>query len=218
MIVVPDPGSLGFFIVAALALLLTPGPAVLYIVTRSVDQGRRAGIVSMLGVHVGTLVHIAAAAAGLSALLAASALGFSVVKYAGAGYLVYLGIRRLMDRPDTSASVDRREPRLRRAFLDGVVVNVLNPKTALFFLAFLPQFVDVSRGRVGGQVLVLGLVFVLLGLVTDGTYALTAGTAAQWLRGHPRFLGGGRWLSGGVYIGLGVAAALSSSHRQIGVR
>ena len=214
MIPVPDPTSLGIFVLAALLLLLTPGPAVLYIVTRSIDQGRRAGLVSMLGVHVGTLVHVGAAAAGLSAVLAASALAFSAVKLLGAAYLVYLGVRRLLERPGPAADGALRERRLRRAFLDGVVVNVLNPKTALFFLAFLPQFVDVSRGMVGAQVLVLGLIFVALGLITDGSYALTAGTAAGWLRGHPRFLASERWISGVMYIGLGVAAAFASSHQQ----
>jgi threonine/homoserine/homoserine lactone efflux protein len=214
MIPVPDPTSLGLFVVAALVLLLTPGPAVLYIVTRSIDQGRRAGLVSMLGVHVGTLVHVAAAAAGLSALLAASALAFTTVKYLGAAYLVYLGVRRLLERGPAPGAGAIREQRLRRAFLDGVVVNVLNPKTALFFLAFLPQFVDVSRGHVGAQILLLGGLFVSLGLVTDGSFALTAGTAAQWLRGHPRFVAGERWMSGGMYIGLGVAAALTSSQQR----
>ena len=214
MIPVPDPTSLGIFVLAALLLLLTPGPAVLYIVARSIDQGRRAGLVSMLGVHVGTLVHVAAAAAGLSAVLAASAMAFSAVKFLGAAYLIYLGIRRILARPAASAAGTVHGRRLRRAFLDGVVVNVLNPKTALFFLAFLPQFVDVSRGRVGAQVLVLGLVFVALGLITDGGYALTAGTAAGWLRGHPRFLASERWISGVMYIGLGVAAAFASSHQQ----
>ncbi len=214
MIVVPDLASLAVFVIAALVLLLTPGPAVLYIVARSIDQGRRAGLVSMLGVHVGTLVHVAAAAAGVSALLAASATAFGAVKYLGAAYLVYLGIRRLRHRAPAIAVGVPQERRLRRAFVDGVVVNVLNPKTALFFLAFLPQFVDVSRGSVGLQTLALGVVFVLLGLVTDGSYALTAGTAAQWLRGHPGFLAREPWISGGMYIGLGVAAALSSSHRK----
>jgi len=95
-------------------------------------------------------------------------------------------------------------------------VNVLNPKTALFFLAFLPQFVDVSRGHVGTQILVLGGIFVALGLITDGGFALTAGTAAQWLRGHPRFLASERWVSGGMYIGLGVAAALTSGQQKRG--
>jgi threonine/homoserine/homoserine lactone efflux protein len=204
---------IGLFVLASLVLLLTPGPAVLYIVTRSIDQGRRAGLVSMLGVHVGTLVHIAAAAAGLSALLAASAAAFTAVKLLGAGYLVYLGLRRLLDRSAAAAAGEVRHRRLRRAFLDGVVVNVLNPKVALFFLAFLPQFVDVSRGHVGAQVLLLGMVFVGLGLITDGSYALTAGTAAQWLRRHPAFLAGERWVSGVMYLGLGVAAALSSGHQ-----
>ena len=214
MIVTPDFANLVVFVAAALVLLLTPGPAVLYIVTRSIDQGRRAGPVSMLGVHAGTLVHIAAAAAGVSALLAASATAFAVVKYLGAGYLIYLGVRKLVHRAPV-VSVDVPAPRrLRRAFLDGVVVNVLNPKTALFFLAFLPQFVDVSRGSAGAQTLVLGVIFVLLGIVTDGSYAVTAGTAALWLRSHPTFLRREPWISGSMYIGLGVAAALSSSHRK----
>ena len=214
MIVLPEWSSLGLFALAALVLLLTPGPAVLYIVTRSIDQGRRAGLVSVAGVHVGTLAHILAAAAGVSALLAASATAFSVVKYLGAAYLVYIGVRRLLDRRTLAAAAPGEPKRLRRAFLDGVIVNVLNPKTALFFLAFLPQFVTVSRGHVGGQIACLGVVFVLLGAVTDSLYALTAGSAAQWLRGKPRFLASERWVSGGLYIGLGVVAAVSSHHRK----
>ncbi|HET7339956.1 MAG TPA: LysE family translocator [Methylomirabilota bacterium] len=209
----PSPG-LGLFAIAALALLVTPGPAVLYIVARSVEAGRRAGLASVLGVHAGTLVHIAAAAAGLSALLAASATAFGIVKYLGAAYLVVLGVRRLRARAAPGTIRPARPVRLRRAVLDGFVVNVLNPKTALFFLAFLPQFVDVARGRVGLQVLALGLVFVALGLVTDSAYALGAGTAARWLRGHPRWVGRERWLSGGMYIGLGLAAALATSQRK----
>jgi threonine/homoserine/homoserine lactone efflux protein len=214
MLALPEWSSLGFFVLAALVLLLTPGPAVLYIVTRSIDQGRRAGLVSVLGVHVGTLAHIFAAAAGLSALLAASATAFSVVKYLGAAYLIYIGVRRLLDRSTKSLAAPGEPKRLRRAFLDGVVVNVLNPKTGLFFLAFLPQFVSVSCGHVGEQIVSLGVVFVLLGAVTDSLYALTAGSAAQWLRGKPRFLASERWISGGLYIGLGVAAAFSSNHRK----
>jgi threonine/homoserine/homoserine lactone efflux protein len=206
---VPDPTSFGMFVLAALVLLLTPGPAVLYIVARSIDQGRRAGLVSMLGVHAGTLVHVASAAAGLSALLAASATAFSTVKYLGAAYLVYLGIRTLLDRAPGPGGDHAAARRLRRAFLDGVIVNVLNPKTAVFFLAFLPQFVDVSRGHVGAQILVLGAIFVVLGFVTDGTYALTAGAASQWLRRHRGFVASERWMSGGIYIGLGLAATLA---------
>ena len=212
--VLPEWSSLGLFAVAALVLLLTPGPAVLYIVTRSVDQGRRAGLVSVAGVHVGTLAHIFAAAAGLSALLAASATAFSAVKYLGAAYLIYIGVRRLRDRSSIVAPEAGKPKELRRAFLDGVIVNVLNPKTGLFFLAFLPQFVTEARGHVGEQVIALGVVFVLLGAITDSLYALTAGSAARWLRGQPRFLTGERWITGGLYISLGVAAALSSSHRK----
>jgi len=214
MIVLPDWSGLGLFVVAALVLLITPGPAVLYIVTRGIDQGRWAGLVSMLGVHVGTLVHVAAAAVGLSAVLVASATAFTAVKWLGAAYLVYLGVRRILDRTVTGSVASGRPRRLRRAFLDGVVVNTLNPKTALFFLAFLPQFVDLSRGHPGAQILGLGLLFVLLGTLTDGAYALGAGTAARWLRGRPRFLAGERWVSGGVYIGLGVVAAVSSGGRK----
>jgi len=213
MHLMPPLSSLGLFIAAALALLLTPGPAVLYIVARSLDQGRRAGLVSVLGVHAGTLVHIATAAAGLSALLAASATAFSVVKYLGGAYLVYLGIRRLLDRRVVATPEERHRP-LRRAFFDGVIVNVLNPKTALFFLAFLPQFADVSRGHVGAQILGFGLIFVALGLTTDGLYAVGAGTAARWLRGSPGCLASERWLSGGMYVGLGLVAALGGSHRK----
>jgi threonine/homoserine/homoserine lactone efflux protein len=214
MLVVPESSSLGFFMIAALVLLLTPGPAVLYIVTRSIDQGRRAGLVSVLGVHVGTLVHIFAAAAGISAVLAASAVAFSVVKYLGAAYLIFIGARRLLDRTRLGAPPSGEPTRLRRAFLDGVIVNVLNPKTGLFFLAFLPQFVTVSRGHVGEQIVALGVVFVLLGAITDSLYALGAGSAARWLRGSPRFLASERWISGSLYIGLGVAAALSSNQRK----
>lgn len=214
MLAIPDPASLGLFVLAALLLLLTPGPAVLYIVARSLEQGRRAGLVSMLGVHVGTLVHVAAAAIGVSALLAASATAFGIVKYVGAAYLVYLGVRRILDRRSLLATAPTRHSPLRRAFVDGVVVNVLNPKTALFFLAFLPQFVDVGRGTIGAQILALGVVFVLLGLMTDGAYALTAGTAAQWLRAQPRFLASERWISGGMYIGLGIAAVVSPTSRK----
>jgi threonine/homoserine/homoserine lactone efflux protein len=214
-LVTPDPSRLGLFIVAALVLLLTPGPAVLYIVTRSLDQGRRAGFVSVLGVHAGTLVHVAAAAAGLSAVLAASATAFSVVKYLGAAYLIYLGVRQLRSRAIDPEDVTRAAPpRLSRAFVDGFVVNVLNPKTALFFLAFLPQFVTVSRGAVPAQILGLGVVFVALGLLTDGLYALTAGAAAQWLRARRGVALTRRWIPGTMYIGLGLATALAGNDRK----
>ncbi len=166
---------------------MIPGPAVLYIVGQSIDGGRRAGVVSVLGITTGTLVHIAAAAVGLSALLMSSAVAFNAVRYAGAAYLILLGIRRLLSR-DEAVVVERPPRTLRRAYTRGIVVNVLNPKTALFFLAFLPQFVDVSRGHVWLQIVVLGLTMAGLGLLSDGTYALVAGTVAERLRGRRRFL------------------------------
>jgi threonine/homoserine/homoserine lactone efflux protein len=205
-VVFPDSTSLWLFCLAALALLAVPGPAVLYIVVQSAEQGRRVGLASVGGVHVGSLVHVAAATAGLSALIVASALAFNVVKYAGAAYLVLLGIRKLLERDvEVEVPVERKTV-LQRAFIRGAVVNVLNPKTALFFLAFLPQFVNTDRGGVWSQVLVLGLTFVALGLLSDSLYALAAGTVGNLLR---RKRTGVRYASGVVYIALGVIASLA---------
>jgi threonine/homoserine/homoserine lactone efflux protein len=188
-----------------------PGPAVLFIVARSIEQGRGAGLVSMLGVQVGALVHVAAAALGISALLVQSALAFSVVKYAGAAYLVYLGLRRLLARERLETGRER-VPRARgRLFREGIIVNVLNPKAALFFLAFLPQFVDPDAGAVALQVTALGLLFIALAVLSDGMYALAAGAAAEWLRGSPRFVKAERWVSGSVLVGLGLTTAVSGS-------
>ena len=205
-----DTTTLGLFVAAAAILLITPGPAVLYIVARSVEHGRAAGIVSALGIQVGTLFHVAAAAFGVSAILVSSALAFSVLKYVGAAYLIYLGVRTLA-RKETEAAPDvlPRERSLLRIFVQGVVVNVLNPKTALFFLAFLPQFVNPARGAVAAQVLFLGLVFVLLGAFTDGTWALLAGSASGFLRNHAGFRRGQRYVAGTVYLSLGIATAVS---------
>jgi threonine/homoserine/homoserine lactone efflux protein len=208
----PELSTLAVFAVAALVLLVVPGPSVLYIVTRSIDQGRMAGVVSVLGVHIGSLVHIAAAALGLSALLMSSALAFATVRYLGAAYLIYLGVRTLRERGEVERSAEVRTDRLTRVLSQGVIVNVLNPKTALFFLAFLPQFVDPSRGSVAFQIGVLGAFFVLLGMISDGTYALLAAAAGRWLRGNLRFGRLQRYFSGGVYLTLGTAAALSGSN------
>ena len=210
---IPDAATLGVFVAAALALLLVPGPAVLYIVARSIDQGRSAGLVSVLGVHLGSLVHVAAAAVGLSSLLVSSAVAFSFVKYAGAAYLLYLGVRALIAREEP-VDIELRPAPLRTLVRQGAVVNVLNPKTALFFLAFLPQFVDPDAGYVAAQLVFFGLVFVALGLVTDGLYALAAGTAGGWLRSSRFFAGARRWVSGTVFIGLGLVTALSGSRQK----
>ena len=210
----PEPSTLAVFVLAAVALLITPGPAVLYIVARSVEQGRWAGLVSALGVHVGTLVHVAAAALGLSALLVSSALAFDIVKYLGALYLIYLGVRRLLTSDAAAASSAAAPRSLRRLFTQGIVVNILNPKTALFFLAVLPQFVDPARGQLGLQILCLGLIFVALGVVSDGLYAVLAGTAGGWLKRGGRFLRIERYVTGGVFVGLGLTAAFAGNGRK----
>ena len=203
-----DPTMLGLFVIASLVLLLTPGPAVLYIVARSIEQGRTAGLLSVLGIHLGTTVHIAAAALGVSALLMSSALAFATIKYLGAAYLIWLGLRTLMTKGlDPTALTPRRAP-LMRVFHDGFIVNLFNPKTALFFLAFLPQFVEPARGPVAWQILLLGLIFMSLGIVSDGMYALAAGAAGGWLRRKRRFQWFQRWFAGSAFVGLGITAAL----------
>src|SRR5690349_20882538 len=172
--VFPSLSAVEVFALASIALLLVPGPAVLYVVAQSAEHGRSAGLASVAGIHLGTTVHIVAATVGLSALIVASATAFTTVKLVGACYLIYIGIRKLLER-DTPLRV-REEGTQRRLFAQGIVVNVLNPKTALFFLAFLPQFVDPNRGATWSQVLLLGVLFMLLGFMTDSLYALTAGT------------------------------------------
>jgi threonine/homoserine/homoserine lactone efflux protein len=210
----PDPSRLALFVGAALLLLVVPGPSVLYIVTQSVSHGRRAGMASVAGITTGTLVHIAAATIGLSALLASSALAFDVVKYLGAAYLIVVGIRRLagLERPDEGRVAASRS--LSRLYRQGIVVNVLNPKTALFFLAFLPQFVDSTRGAAWAQILMLGLLFAALGFLSDGVWAVVAGTLGERLRRSRRFPQVQRYVSGSVFVGLGAAAAFSAPVKQ----
>ena len=211
----PSPEVFAAFAGASLALLIVPGPSVLYIVTRSMDQGRSAGLVSVLGIHTGTIVHVAAAALGLSAILASSAVSFQVVKYAGAAYLIWLGVKALRQRHQEASEGRDRERSLGRIYAQGVVVNVLNPKTALFFLAFLPQFVDVGK-PVTTQVLVLGLTFILLGFVSDGSYALASARVARTIAARRRPGAARRWLPGLTLIGLGVAAAVTGRRPATG--
>jgi threonine/homoserine/homoserine lactone efflux protein len=215
----PDATTYGLFVAAALALLLVPGPAVFYVVARSVEGGRVTGLVSVLGVELGTLVHVVFAAIGLSAVLVSSATAFSVVKWLGAAYLVYLGLQHLLAREgDEDGELSTGgATRLPRVFTQSVLVQVLNPKVALFFLAFLPQFVDPSRGAAWTQVIVLGATLAILGLCTDGLYALAGGAAADWLK--RRSAGSGlrrvrRYVSGGIYLALGAATAVSGSGKD----
>ncbi len=208
----PGGASVLGFVAAALVVLMIPGPGVLYIVARSVSQGQWAGLASVLGLSVGALVHVAAATVGLSAILLTSATAFGVVKALGAGYLIYLGIRTLLARNST-AGVDASAPRsMHRLFTDGVVVSVLNPKIAVFFLAFLPQFVESSRGPVQQQVLILGLLYVALALFTDSAYVFLASRLRRWFAGQVIQGPLPRYASGVVYIGLGVSTALADRH------
>jgi threonine/homoserine/homoserine lactone efflux protein len=197
---VPSLQTIALFSLAAAALAVVPGPAVTYIVTQSIDKGRRAGVVSALGIGGGGLVHVAAATVGLSALIASSATAFTAVKLVGAAYLIVVGLRRLLTRDDERAPADVAPNE--RIFAQGVVVNVLNPKTALFFLAFLPQFADSAA-----QIAFLGCLFVGIALCSDSLYAvLAAGLAGRLRRGRAaaRIR---RWLSGGIFVALGVSAA-----------
>jgi threonine/homoserine/homoserine lactone efflux protein len=213
-IVIPSGQNLLLFAGAALVLLLIPGPAVLYVVARSVAQGRKAGIVSVLGIHTATLIHIAAAALGLSVLVLSSALAFNIVKYAGAAYLIWLGLRKLFG-PAEAVGLNGELQRYSHArlFRDGFLVNLLNPKTALFFLAFLPQFVDVGRGHVAMQITILGLMLAVLGVCTDSAYALLAGTVGAWLKRSRGYVKFERYGSGVLFVGLGVTAALSGTKK-----
>jgi threonine/homoserine/homoserine lactone efflux protein len=209
----PSSAAMSLFLVAALILLITPGPAVTYIVARSLSQGRAAGLVSSLGVGLGGLFHVTAAALGLSAIITSSALAFSVLKYAGAAYLIWLGIQKLFrGSTEEAAAVPGRES-LRQIFWQGAVVNALNPKTALFFLAFLPQFVN-PLGPLVPQILLLGMIFVTMAIVTDSAWALIASTAAGWLRGRAGLVKSGRYLAGSTYITLGLATAFSGSRHN----
>jgi len=203
---VPSSHAFAIYIPAALILLAIPGPAVLYIIATSVEGGRRQGLLSVAGVHVGSLVHVAAACAGLSALIVSSAIAFSTVKYVGAAYLVFIGIKKWLEK-DELPDLPARPPRSgARVFTQGVIVNILNPKTALFFLAFLPQFVD-PDGSTRGQLAVLGLTFVLIALASDLVWALVAGTAGGVLRRSRTFLRIQRYVSGTIFLGLGALAA-----------
>ncbi|MFI6501758.1 LysE family translocator [Nonomuraea typhae] len=197
--------TLALFTVTALALVIIPGPNHLYIAARGLAQGRSAALASAFGVEAGTLVHILAAAAGLSYVISQSATLFGIVKWAGVAYLVYLGVRAFTAKEAGQAGPPRPQP-LRKIFLEGMVVNVLNPKVTLFFLALLPQFVDQRAGSPALQIVVFGVTLLLLGLLSDMVYAFTAGALGRRLAAGARAL---RYFSGVVYLGLGLVTALA---------
>lgn len=194
------------FVGASLALVLIPGPNHLYITARGLSQGRAAGLASAFGVETGTLVHIAAAAAGLSYLITRSATLFGIVKWAGVAYLVYLGVRALTGKEQAESEVPQPPQPLGKVFLEGVVVNLLNPKVTLFFLALLPQFVKPAAGSPALQIVVFGATLLVLGVLSDLVYAFTAGALGDRLVRRAKAL---RLFSGVVYLGLGVITAFA---------
>lgn len=205
-----DATTFLLFVLAALGLLLIPGPAVLYIVARSIEQGRRAGVLSAVSVGLGNLAQAIAASIGLSALIMSSSVVFSIIKFAGAAYLVYIGIRTLFSRPaKINGESDARS--MKRVASQGFIVALLNPKTALFFLAFLPQFIQPEHGNVAAQTLSLGITFVVLGIVTDSAYAILSGTLGSWLHKNLKFVRAQKYVSGGIYVALGIGTALLDS-------
>ena len=205
----PDLGSIVTFAIASVTLLLIPGPAVIYILNRSVADGREVGLSAVAGLELGNLVHAVAAAAGLSAVLATSATAFNTVKWLGAGYLIFVGVRTLL-RPPVAVASEATSISRRRTFVQGIVVNTLNPKVALFFLSFLPQFIDPDKGAAWSQALVLGITFVLIGCLTDGLYALTASALRARLLSGRTLPFVQRYVAGTVFIGLGLVAATTS--------
>ena len=209
----PSLSAYAVFLTTAIVLLLVPGPAVLYVVTRSIEMGRSGGLASVAGITTGTIAYVALATAGLSSLILASTVAFDVVKYVGAAYLFLLGVRRLLGRglePPEGDAVPRTR---RRAYTQGVVVNLTNPKTIVFVFAFLPQFVDPHAQRAWLQVFVLGLSFALLDFLSDSMWALAAGTVADRLRGSTGIARVQRWFGGGVLVGLGILAAVWTPSR-----
>jgi threonine/homoserine/homoserine lactone efflux protein len=206
----PDKAHLTLFLAAAFLLAITPGPGLFYVLARSLAGGRRVGSISSLGTFLGGLIHVVAATLGLSAILATSAVAFSVVKCAGAGYLIYLGVRMIQTRNVQMSDGEVLEPS-HGAFRQGVWTEVLNPKTALFFLAFIPQFVSPARGHVFLQFAMLGCLSVTLNTLADLTVAFFAGAISDRLRVNPRLQRRQRVASGVGMIGLGVYVGCSGT-------
>ena len=202
----PSIESLLAFGIASLALLIIPGPAVLYIINRSVADGRNVALSAVAGLEIGNFMHVIAATVGLSAVIATSATAFSAVKWIGAGYLVYIGIRTLATKPQAVNQLNDPMSR-RRAFTQGIVVNTFNPKVALFFLSFLPQFIDADRGSAALQSLVLGSTFVVLGCISDSLFAILASALRGTLLRGKSLPFVQRYVAGSVFIALGAIAS-----------
>jgi threonine/homoserine/homoserine lactone efflux protein len=199
------------FALTGLLLNLTPGNDMLYVIARSSGGRTKAGIISALGIGAGCLVHILAAVAGLSALIAQSALAFNIIKYAGAAYLIYLGLRSLLKKNKVFVAPGKVQSLpYKRIFWQGVLTNVLNPKVALFFLAFLPQFIDLHRGNTGLQILFLGTWFDVVGTIVNILVALLFGRLSGWLSRSSKFVQWQERITGMILIGIGIKVALES--------
>lgn len=214
--ILPSVENIVLFITAATILIVVPGPALLYILMKSMEQGYKAGLASVLGVGVGAMIHVFAAAIGISALLVASATAFSILKYGGAAYLIYLGIKKLADKSTPIAPVDNEKKSLSKIFYEGIVVNTLSPKSAIFFFAFLPQFINADRGGTTSQILFLGLVFLVIAFVSDMCYVLLSGKLAKHIRTSAKFAGIQKYLSGSIYIVLGLLTFMVNKPTSFG--
>lgn len=202
----PSIDSIIAFAIASLALLVIPGPAVLYVINRSITDGRSIALAGVAGLELGNFVHVIAATIGLSALIAASATAFGVVKWIGAGYLIFIGIRTIARKPG-SFSQEQKSLSRRKSFTQGIFVNTFNPKVALFFLSFLPQFIDERSGSAALQSLILGSLFVAIGLCTDGMYAFLASALRTTLLRGKSLPFVQRYVAGSVFIALGLVAS-----------
>jgi len=203
---VPPLHDVVAFGIASIARLVIPGPAVIYVLNRSVADGRNAALAGVAGLEIGNFMHVIAATLGLSAIIAASATAFTTIKWAGAAYLVYVGVRTLLVTP-TPPDSKSASATARKSFTQGIVVNTLNPKVALFFLSYLPQFIDPDRGSPALQSFVLGTLFVILGSMTDATYALTASALRDRLLSGRALPFVQRYVAGSVFVALGVVAS-----------
>ena len=204
-----EPGRFVLFVAASWALIVAPGPDMLYVITRGMSHGRQAGVLSALGVIVGILVHTTAAALGLSVILQTSALAFMVIKFAGALYLLYLGIRAWFDKSAFQVQTVSSAANPGALFWQGVLSNVLNPKVAIFFLAFLPQFVDRDNGNTAAQMFALGMIFAFFGLCFLVTIGISAGAIGKWLTQRPHYTDLLRRLASGILVILGIRLALT---------
>ena len=202
------------FSISSILLALTPGPDMLYIAARSVAQGRSAGIVSALGVHSGLLIHTIAAALGISALIEASAVAFNLIRFAGAAYLIYLGIQAFMSKSEPLEVKPVAQKTMKEIFYQGLITNLLNPKVILFFLAFLPQFIDPTKGNASTQLILLGILLVVVSLPVDIAVGLLGGVLGKWMKSNKGMQRSGKWITGSVFISLGIGTAIFGTRRS----